>query len=247
MTLMIPKTLKAYFSKATKPTVSHSDLNDALHSIRAAIILTIPDLLAIIAASILISALTGVYVGAGSVTFISAMLYAALLLATGLWPSLIISLTYAPVMMLIYRGFKDLDKLVGLRLGRAGSLVTLAAYLMWVLNSIIVTVTQPVYKPITSLLSSISYVRLGSVFVLIPIYVSIIMAAAMIIGAVGILMCSYSLIKVGRLIGREGIIKGAAVTLTVSIAAGIMPIVAVPLLLIGLYLMLSGLRVQGPA
>jgi len=79
--------------------------------------------------------------------------------------------------------------------------------------------------------------------VVTPIYVSIIMAIAMLLGVVGILMCLYSLIKVGDLTGKRSTIKKAAVTVTTSIALGVIPILGVVLLLIGLYLVLNGLKV----
>jgi len=160
---------------------------------------------------------------------------------------LIISLTYVPVVILLYRGFRDLNAAIGLRWGRVGSFIIIAAYILWVLNSIIVTVTQPSFKPIDTLarLSSMiaSSVKPGSVLVVTPIYVSIIMAVAMLLGVVGILMCLYSLIKVGDLTGKRSTIKKAAVIVTISIALGVIPILGVVLLLIGLYLVLNGLKV----
>jgi hypothetical protein len=223
------------------------DLNELLYPIRAAITLTIPDLLAIIAASVVLSMLTSIYVGVSSVDFTAMIAYATILISTDLWPSLIISLTYVPVVILLYRGFRDLNTAIGLRWGRVGSFIIIAAYILWVLNSIIVTVTQPSFKPIDTLarLSSMiaSSVKPGSVLVVTPIYVSIIMAVAMLLGVVGILMCLYSLIKVGDLTGKRSTIKKAAVIVTISIALGVIPILGVVLLLIGLYLVLNGLKV----
>ncbi|MFP3238526.1 MAG: hypothetical protein RXQ00_04905 [Caldivirga sp.] len=223
------------------------DLNELLYPIRAAITLTIPDLLAIIAASVVLSMLTSIYAGVSSVDFTAMIAYAAILISTDLWPSLIISLTYVPVVILLYRGFRDLNAAIGLRWGRVGSFIIIAAYILWVLNSIIVTVTQPSFKPIGILarLSSMiaSSVKPGSVLVVTPIYVSIIMAVAMLLGVVGILMCLYSLIKVGDLTGKRSTIKKAAVIVTISIALGVIPILGVVLLLIGLYLVLNGLKV----
>jgi len=223
------------------------DLNELLYPIRAAITLTIPDLLAIIAASVVLSMLTSIYAGVSSVDFTAMIAYAAILISTDLWPSLIISLTYVPVVILLYRGFRDLNAAIGLRWGRVGSFIIIAAYILWVLNSIIVTVTQPSFKPIDILarLSSMiaSSVKPGSVLVVTPIYVSIIMAVAMLLGVVGILMCLYSLIKVGDLTGKRSTIKKAAVIVTISIALGVIPILGVVLLLIGLYLVLNGLKV----
>ncbi|MFP3156900.1 MAG: hypothetical protein RXQ97_01655 [Caldivirga sp.] len=223
------------------------DLNELLYPIRAAITLTIPDLLAIIAASVVLSMLTSIYAGVSSVDFTAMIAYAAILISTDLWPSLIISLTYVPVVILLYRGFRDLNAAIGLRWGRVGSFIIIAAYILWVLNSIIVTVTQPSFKPIDTLarLSSMiaSSVKPGSVLVVTPIYVSIIMAIAMLLGVVGILMCLYSLIKVGDLTGKRSTIKKAAVIVTISIALGVIPILGVVLLLIGLYLVLNGLKV----
>ncbi|MFP3302760.1 MAG: hypothetical protein RXO25_02875 [Caldivirga sp.] len=223
------------------------DLNELLYPIRAAITLTIPDLLAIIAASVVLSMLTSIYAGVSSVDFTAMIAYAAILISTDLWPSLIISLTYVPVVILLYRGFRDLNAAIGLRWGRVGSFIIIAAYILWVLNSIIVTVTQPSFKPIDTLarLSSMiaSSVKPGSVLVVTPIYVSIIMAVAMLLGVVGILMCLYSLIKVGDLTGKRSTIKKAAVIVTISIALGVIPILGVVLLLIGLYLVLNGLKV----
>ncbi|MFP3257821.1 MAG: hypothetical protein RXQ57_00085 [Caldivirga sp.] len=223
------------------------DLNELLYPIRAAITLTIPDLLAIIAASVVLSMLTSIYAGVSSVDFTAMIAYAAILISTDLWPSLIISLTYVPVVILLYRGFRDLNAAIGLRWGRVGSFIIIAAYILWVLNSIIVTVTQPSFKPIDTLarLSSMiaSSVKPGSVLVVTPIYVSIIMAIAMLLGVAGILMCLYSLIKVGDLTGKRSTIKKAAVIVTISIALGVIPILGVVLLLIGLYLVLNGLKV----
>jgi len=222
------------------------DLNELLYPIRAAVTLAIPDLLAIIAASVVLGMLTSIYVGVSSVDFMAMIAYAAILISTDLWPSLIISLTYVPVVILLYRGFRDLNAVIGLRWGRVGSLIIIVAYLLWVLNSIIVTVTQLSFKPIdilARLSSIISSVKLGSVLVVTPIYVSIIMAIAMLLGVVGILMCLYSLIKVGDLTGKRSTIKKAAVIVTTSIALGVIPILGVVLLLIGLYLVLNGLKV----
>ena len=224
--------------------MQYSDLDKILYSIRVAITLTIPDLLAIISASVVLGLLTGIYARAGSIDFITMAIYAAFLLATNLWPSLIIALTYAPVILLVYRGFNELDAAIRLKWGKIGSLILVASYILWVLNSILVTVTQPTFQPIASLASFINRIPRGSFLVVMPVYVSVIMAAAMIAGVVGILMCSYSLIKVGRLIGNDRIIRNASIIITVSIAVGVMPIAGIILLIIGLYLMLRGLKVM---
>ena len=223
--------------------MQYSDLDKILYSIRVAITLTIPDLLAIISASVVLGLLTGIYAETGSIDFITMVIYAAFILATSLWPSLIIALTYTPVILLIYRGFSELDAVVKLKWGRIGSLILIAAYLLWVLNSILVTVTQPTFQPIASIASLTSRIPKGSFLVIMPVYVSIIMAAAMVAGVVGILMCSYSLIKVGKLIGSAKTVRNASIIITISIVVGIMPIVGVVLLIIGLYLMLRGLKV----
>ncbi|ABW01746.1 hypothetical protein [Caldivirga maquilingensis] len=224
--------------------MQYSDLDKILYSIRVAITLTIPDLLAIISASVVLGLLTGIYAKAGSIDFITMVIYAAFMLATSLWPSLIIALTYTPVILLIYRGFSELDAAVKLKWGRIGSLILTAAYLLWVLNSILVTVTQPIFQPIASIESLINRIPRGSFLVIMPVYVSVIMAAAMVAGVVGVLMCSYSLIKVGRLIGSAKTVRNASIIITISIVVGIMPMVGVILLIIGLYLMLRGLKVM---
>ncbi|MFP3483484.1 MAG: hypothetical protein RXN82_02675, partial [Caldivirga sp.] len=103
------------------------DLNELLYPIRAAVTLAIPDLLAIIAASVVLGMLTSIYVGVSSVDFMAMIAYAAILISTDLWPSLIISLTYVPVVILLYRGFRDLNAVIGLRWGRVGSLIIIVA------------------------------------------------------------------------------------------------------------------------
>jgi len=224
--------------------MQYSELDKMLYSIRVAITLTIPDLLAVISASVVLGLLTGIYAKAGSVDFITMVIYAAFLLATSMWPSLIIALTYTPVILLIYRGFSELDAAINLKWGRIGSLILVAAYILWVLNSILVTATQPIFQPIVSISSLINRIPTGSFIAIMPVYVSIIMAMAMVAGVVGILMCSFSLIKVGKLIGSAKTVRNASIIIAISIALGIIPIVGIVLLLIGLSLMLRGLKVM---
>lgn len=218
-------------------------LEEALSSIRMAIALSIPDIIAILIAGVIASMIAGIYTGLSAMGMVFVAFYAALMMATSLWPSLILALSYLPTIMLILRGFKSLSTLVNSRMGYVGAIVITTAYSLWLLNSIIVTLTNPTLKPIFSLPSILSRLGGTGIVAVIPLYVPLPAMAAAVLGIIGLVLCSITLIKVGEEVGHEVESKASIAMLFLGIFTVPIPPLSLVLILAGLWFTMHWLRV----